>query len=149
MYIADRNNYRVRKVVNGIINTVAGSGVNGYSGDGGAPTSATFEYTWAVALDSAANVYIVDSGNSCVRKVVIGPTSTPTNAPSTLYPSLSPHSVNIITTYVGTGSASFSGDGGASTSATVYSPVGIALDSLGIPAYCIDYNVSLHLFFSP
>ena len=53
VYFADCNNQRVRMVSTGIISTIAGSGSTGYSGDGGAATSATFTDPFAVALDSS------------------------------------------------------------------------------------------------
>ncbi len=57
------------------------------------------------------NVYIADNGNHRIRKVTV--------------------STGIITTYAGTGSTTFSGDGGAATSAALYRPSGVALDSTG------------------
>ena len=69
-YIADSGNNRVRKVAsNGIITTVAGTGVAGYSGDGGAATSAQLNYPIGLALDAAGNLYIADFGNYLIRKV--------------------------------------------------------------------------------
>ncbi len=53
MYIADSSNSRVRKVVSGIISTIAGTGTATYSGDGGAATSAGLIKPFAVALDSS------------------------------------------------------------------------------------------------
>ncbi len=131
VYIADRDNNRIRKVTvsTGVITTMAGSGYGGYGGDGGVATSAALDNVWAVALDSTDNVYIVDASNSRIRKVTIGPTTAPTPTP-TQYPTQSPNSINIITTFAGTGTSSFSGDGGAARSASLY-PVGIALDSSG------------------
>ena len=62
LYIADTNNYRVRKVSNGVITTVAGNGTAGFSGDSGPATSAQLHYPQGVAVDSAGNLYIVDNG---------------------------------------------------------------------------------------
>ena len=57
MYVADYGNHRVRKVTvsTGIISTIAGTGSVSYSGDGGAATSATFDYPYDVAVDAAGN----------------------------------------------------------------------------------------------
>jgi sugar lactone lactonase YvrE len=111
LYIADSNNARVRKVSpSGIIMTIAGTGVSGFSGDGGAATSARFGSPVGIAVDSAGNVYISDSNNSRIRKVTPG---------------------GIITTFAGSGSIGFSGDGGAATSAALYYPAGIWIDSAG------------------
>ena len=70
MYIADRGNNRVRKVdANGIITTVAGCGIIGHSGDGGAATNADLNFPAGVALDALGNMYIADSGNNRIREV--------------------------------------------------------------------------------
>ncbi len=136
MYIADRDNCRIRKVTvsTGIIATIAGSGTSGsYSGDNGPATSATLNYPWDVALDSSGdcllcelgcylsmtyfpipylgNIYIADNDNHRVRHVTV--------------------STGIITTIAGTGTGGYSGDNGPATSATLSYPYGVALDSSG------------------
>jgi trimeric autotransporter adhesin len=116
VYIADRYHNVVRKVVNGIITTVAGTGAVGYTGDNGPATGATLNTPWGVAVDAAGNVYISDTGNAVVRKVSGG----------------------VITTIAGTGTAGFSGDNGAATSALLNAPVGIAFDAAG-NLYIADY----------
>ena len=117
MYIADEHNNRIRKVTvsTGIISTIAGTGTNGYSGDNGAATSATLRYPCGVGLDTAGNVYIADAYNHRIRKVTI--------------------STGIITTIAGTGATSYSGDNGPATSATLYYPIGVAVDSAGTQRY--------------
>lgn len=69
IFIADYNNNRVREVTtNGIINTVAGTGAFGYSGDSGAATAAKLNFPTGVAVDnSTGNLYIVDSSNAVIR----------------------------------------------------------------------------------
>ena len=79
-------------------------------------------------------MYITDSSNNRIRKVVTVSTDIPTLAPSrspTYYPSLSPHSISVISTIAGTGTASYSGDGGQATSAAINTPCGIVIDSSG------------------
>ena len=72
LYVAD-GNARVRKIYpSGIIATIAGSGVRGYSGDGGVGTSATLNAPSAVALDSSGNVYVADTLNNAVRLLQVG-----------------------------------------------------------------------------
>jgi sugar lactone lactonase YvrE len=117
-YIADRANYRVRKVsVTGNISTVAGTGTAGDSGDGGPATSAQLSDPQGVAVDSAGNLYIAEATNR-VRRV------SPTG---------------IISTVAGTGTAGYSGDGGLATSAQVNDPEDVAVDSGG-NLYIADYS---------
>lgn len=111
VYIADRFNHRIRKVsVGGTIATFAGSGIPGFSGDGGPATSARLRNPSAVALDGLGNVYIADRDNMRVRKVNPG---------------------GMITTIAGTGTQGFSGDGGPATSAQLRFPDGVAVDTQG------------------
>jgi uncharacterized protein (TIGR03437 family) len=109
LYIAEWGANRIRKVTPaGTITTVAGSGVAGYSGDGGPAVAAMLKGPSGIALDSAGNLYIVDYGNNAVRKVTPGGT---------------------ISTVAGSGKSGYSGDNGPATSATLNSPNGIAVDS--------------------
>jgi uncharacterized protein (TIGR03437 family) len=74
VYITDRNNNRVRKVdPSGTINTFAGTGTFGFTGDGGAAASATVSTPGDVAVDSSGNLYIADSGNVRIRKIAVAP----------------------------------------------------------------------------
>jgi hypothetical protein len=101
-YIADGNNQRVRKVdaVTGIISTVAGIGTAGFSGDGGSATAARFNFPAWISFDTAGNYYIADANNFRIRKVDIA--------------------TDIVTTYAGTGTLGYSGDGGPATAADIY-----------------------------
>jgi uncharacterized protein (TIGR03437 family) len=110
LYIADTQNHRVRKVANGIISTVAGSGTAGFGGDGSAATSAQLNAPFGVAVDAAGNLYIAEFGNNRVRKVA-------TNGN--------------IGTLAGNGVSGFSGDNGQATSAQLNGPQGVAVDSAG------------------
>ena len=113
VYIADAGNAVVRKVDrNGNISTVAGNNGAGagFSGDGGAATSAQLNSPDGVALDSAGNLYIADADNDRIRKVDLGGT---------------------ITTVAGTGTPGYTGDGGAATSAKLDFPVGVRADTAG------------------
>jgi hypothetical protein len=141
LYICDRNNYRVRKVdvSTGLVTTVVGTGVATSTGDGFAATSATVKGPCNSRFDFAGNYYITECDGSKVRKVVSVTTDIPTTSPTTLnptyYPSLSPNSINIITTIAGNGLSGSSGDTGAATSAKLCLPVGVSLDSSGIQIY--------------
>ena len=111
VYVAEYNGCRVRKVTAaGVVSTVAGTGTCSSSGDGGAATSATIWGPHGVAADPYGNLYIAERSGHRVRKVDANGT---------------------ITTLVGNGVASSSGDGGAGSSATVNEPRGLALDPDG------------------
>jgi sugar lactone lactonase YvrE len=112
LYLADGLNNRVRKVsTDGTISTVAGNGAAGYSGDGSAAVNAQLNGPSGVALDSAGNLYIADTGNHRVRKVSAKD--------------------GTISTVVGTGVAGYSGDGGSPLSAQLHSPLYAGLDGAG------------------
>ena len=70
LYIADRDNNRVRKVANGIITTVAGNWTAGFAGDNGPATLAQLNIPYGVAVDSAGNLYIADTGNDRIRVLI-------------------------------------------------------------------------------
>jgi len=111
LYIGDGGDFRVRKVSpSGIITTIIGNGLAGYSGDGASATNAQIGIPYGVAVDGHGNVYVADGGNNRIRKV---------------------NTFGIITTIAGNGTASFSGDGGAATDAGLNSPNGIAVDGSG------------------
>ncbi len=122
VYIAEQVNNVVRKITvgTGIISTIAGiAGIQGgFGGDGGLATQALFRDPSGVALDSAGDVYVTDSRNERVRKITV--------------------STGIIQTVVGNGTQGFTGDGGAATSAGLFSPDGITFDSKGV-MYIADY----------
>ena len=111
VYIADRNNNKIRKVTStGIITTIAGTGVGGANGVGGAATSAQLNNPFAVAVDISGNVYIADYWNYQIRKVTIA---------------------GILTTIAGTFSPGSTGDGGAATNAQLNGPSWVSVDISG------------------
>ena len=72
VYISDDGNSRVRKVtLDGMITTVVGTGVRGFSGDGGPPGTAQLNGPEDLAFDQAGNLYVFDSGNGLIRKVIL------------------------------------------------------------------------------
>src|SRR5207302_204857 len=113
LFIADTGNSRIRKVVaaTGNIQTVAGNGTFGFSGDGGPATSATLNSPTGVFVDRFGNLFIADTGNSRIRKVVAA--------------------TGNIQTVAGNGTFGFSGDGGPAISAALFYPDGVFLDSSG------------------
>jgi len=114
LFIGDFSNGRIRRVdaATGIIDTVAGNGILGFSGDGGPATSASLgKLNGSLALDATGNLFIADWWNTRIRRVdaVTG----------------------IITTVAGNGNWGFSGDGGPASSARLNSPFGVAVDAIG------------------
>jgi len=109
LYIADTANSAIREVSSGTIATLAGTGNFGYSGDGGPAAAAVLDAPYSVAVDSAGNVYLTDTGNGVIREVSAG----------------------TITTIAGIGTLGFSGDGGAAGKAALGLSVGLAVDNSG------------------
>jgi glucose/arabinose dehydrogenase len=93
-----------------VITTVAGTGVTGYSGDGGPATAARLREVRDVAVDAAGNIYIADEQNHRIRRVSTS---------------------GVMTTFAGTGSSGFSGDGGAPGAARVAGPRGVSVTPSG------------------
>ncbi len=116
VYTSEFSGYNViRKITvsTGIISTVAGTGSasGGYNGDNMQATAAALNSPHDVVLDSSGNLYICDSGNNRIRKVDV--------------------STGVITTVVGTGIASSTGDGSVASSATINIPAFSRFDSFG------------------
>ncbi|HBY59512.1 MAG TPA: hypothetical protein DEH78_06790 [Solibacterales bacterium] len=109
IYVADTENHRIRKIANGVVTTIAGTGVSGFSGDGGAATGARLSYPTGVATDALFNIYIADWGNSRVRRI----------APN-----------GVITTVAGNGRWQFVADGMQATVAQV-DPFAVAVSRTG------------------
>ncbi|WMT40993.1 hypothetical protein RE628_28690 [Paenibacillus sp. D2_2] len=112
VYIADTGNHVVRKVAKatGIITTFAGSGEQGYNGDGGQASSAQLSSPWDLAFDKYDNLYITDTGNHAIRRVDLN---------------------GSIMTVAGNGEAGFSGEGTSALTAKLNSPTGIFVTSKG------------------
>ncbi len=110
LYVTDTYNNRIRKITpTGTITTVAGTGVGGFAGDGGAATDAQLSLPTSVAVDSSGNLYIGSAAR--IRKVDA--------------------STGTIALIAGTGTAGFSGDGGLATLATINQSQNITLDGSG------------------
>jgi len=103
----------IRKInaATGIITTVAGTGTPGYSGDGGAATSAMIQGQLGICVDAAQNVYLADGANNVIRKVTAA--------------------TGIISTIAGNGTAGYTGDGGPASAALLSSPTVICIDRSG------------------
>jgi sugar lactone lactonase YvrE len=93
-----------------IIQTAAGNGTSGFSGDNDAAAKASLSDPFGVAVDTAGNIYIADTSNHRIRKV---------------------DTSGMITTVAGNGTEGFSGDGGPAASASLNTPIGVAVDRVG------------------
>jgi trimeric autotransporter adhesin len=112
-YICDAGNNVIRMVnaKTGIITTVAGNGIEGYSGDGGLATHASLDLPFHIAIDEHGNLFISDLLNNRIRKVE--------------------KATGIITTIAGTGIQGYNGDGNNALLTNLTIPMGIALDNRG------------------
>lgn len=112
VYFSDTDNNRIRKLSlsTGVIDLVCGDGQLRYYGDGGLANVASLNNPRGLALDSAGNLYIADSGNSRIRRIT---------------------SDGKINSIAGNGTATYAGDGGAATSASLLDPTDVAVDSSG------------------
>lgn len=115
LYIADSVDQRIRRVdTAGFMTTIAGTGTQGYAGDGGPAVEAELDTPEGLAVDGLGRVYIADRHNNRIRRI---------------------DTEGVITTVAGSGptggDGGYSGDGGPATSAELYYPAGVAVDGLG------------------
>ena len=111
IYISDAENHRIRKVdTAGIITTIAGTGIAGYTGDNGLALVAEINGPYGIVLDDTGNIYFADASENVVRKI---------------------DTLGIITNIAGTGVAGFTGDNGPADTAQLKSSGGIAIDNAG------------------
>ena len=113
LYVAEAMNHCVRRVDRdtGVIVTIAGTGAEGYSGDGGPATRATFNQPYSLQVDGNGDVYVVDRLNYVIRKIDAA--------------------TGIISTVAGTGESGYGGDGGPGTAAQFREPNDCFLDGRG------------------
>ena len=162
IYIADSGSHCIRKITNGLITTVAGTGTNGFFGDGGLATNASLAVPYCTVSDSIGNLFIADSANNRIRKVgangiitTFAGQTVPNSVQATnsafgipwglvedtqgnIFIADSQNNVvrkidtnGFLTVVAGNGIPTFSGDGGAATNASLFTPQGIALDLSG------------------
>ena len=113
IYILEREGNRLRVIDPGtkIINTIAGTGSKGYSGDGGPAIAATFNGPKELDVDSAGNIWIVDTENHAIRRI--------------------DGLTHRVETVAGTGAKGGSGDSGPATEARLDRPHGVAVAADG------------------
>ncbi|HEX6430619.1 MAG TPA: T9SS type A sorting domain-containing protein [Niastella sp.] len=120
IYLTQTNRIRKITAATGIINTIAGTGILGNSGDGGPAINAQLAGAWALTTDNAGNLYMAEYSGNVIRKVTAA--------------------TGIITRYAGTGTlVGFGGDGGLATAAQFNRPYAIATDAAG-NLYLSDNN---------
>jgi hypothetical protein len=120
IYFTENFGYRIRKINSaGIISTIAGNGIAGYSGDGGLATAALINNPRGIGLDDSGNVYFTDFGNHLIRKI---------------------SKLGIITTIAGIGSPGYTGDGGQAVLAKLNGPNGLFIDKLNNIYFTDSYN---------
>jgi hypothetical protein len=123
VYLSDPDYYSTVRMVNattGIITLFAGTGDQGFSGDGGYATSAKMDNPDFLAADAAGNIYIANGGVNRIRRVKAGS--------------------HIISTFAGNGTYGFGGDGGPATSASLKYCQGVAVDRTTGNIYISDAN---------
>lgn len=121
VYIPDQGSHRIRKInTSGIITTIVGTGVIGWTGDGGLATAAEIDFPNDISVDDAGNIYFTDHGYHIVRKV---------------------NTAGVISTIAGVGTSGFFGDGGPATNAKMYHVGGVAAYNSGEVIFCdVDNN---------
>lgn len=118
IYIADHSNHRIRVVrPDGKIETLAGSGQEGFSGDGGPALEAKFSSPWSVTVDCKGGLLVTDVGNNRIRVI---------------------HADGKIQTVAGDGKSEFRGDGGPAVTASINSSVAVAPDCRTQSLYIAD-----------
>ena len=119
LYVSEWGGHYIRKIDlnTGLIATVAGTGMAGFSGDGGPASAAVINRPQGIACDDAGNIYFADTYNSRIRKIDAA--------------------TGVITTIAGTGSTAHSGDGGPAGKAGVPHPVDVSISGAG-DIYCIE-----------
>jgi sugar lactone lactonase YvrE len=114
LVIAAGDGHRIRRIdmTTGIITTIAGTGIAGYSGDNGNAQFAQFFAPNDVAFDAQGNLFVADYGNNRVRRIDAV--------------------TNVVTTFAGNGALTgFHGDGGHSLAATIGNPNSLEFDAAG------------------
>jgi streptogramin lyase len=111
LYICDMGNHKIRRVQDGRITTLAGTGKRGYRGDGGPARQAELSEPYEIRLDTQGNIYFVEMQNHLLRRIDAA--------------------TQRISTVAGTGERGFSGDGGPAGNARLNQPHSLQLDAAG------------------
>ena len=117
LWFCEHNGNRIRRIApDGTITTIAGTGLKGYTGDGGPARDATFNLPHELRFDKSGNIFVADMNNQVVRRIDAR--------------------TRIITTFAGTGKKGYTGDGGPAAQATLDSPHSIQFGPDGTLYIC-------------
>lgn len=126
IWFCEHNGHRIRRVApDGTISTVAGTGVRGFTGDGGLATAATLNLPHELRFDAAGNIFIADTGNNAVRRIDA--------------------MTGVITTIAGGGRGGYGGDGGPASAAVLRGPHSIQFAPDGNLFICDVGNHAIRL----
>jgi len=127
LFFVDTNRNQIFEVsLAAVLTTIAGTGVQGFSGDSGPAISAELNAPQGIAIGADNTIYIADTGNQRIRSITGGQ----------------------IATIAGTGARGFSGDGAAATAATLNTPTALAIDPQGALLLCDTANHRIRLISS-
>jgi uncharacterized protein (TIGR03437 family) len=124
VYFTDQFNNRIRRISGGTITTVAGTGVRGFSGDGGPATAAALNLPGGLVIDQTGEIFFADDENFRIRRI---------------------NRNGVISTVAGTGVRGFSGDGGPATGAQINGQFGVAIDAAGNLIFADTLNNRIRL----
>ena len=152
LFFSESGRHLIRRVTPaGLLTTVAGTGTQGFAGDGGPATAALLDTPTALALDAVGDIFVADTHNHRIRRIDAGtgqissvassvnPAALAIDAAGNLFfADVSAHQISrldavtgTISTVAGTGIQGFSGDGGPAVAANLDTPTGLALSSAG------------------
>ena len=167
LLICDSANHRLRRIVNGIITTIAGNGIQGFSGDGGAATAAELDTPSGIAVAPSGVVYLADTHNNRVRAIAASGIITTLTAQLAQPRGLAVTAAGAvlvadtnnqrlrsidasgnITTLAGSGVQGPASDAGAAPTAALNSPLGVAISSFGSPTFADSANRTVRILAS-
>ncbi len=129
LYVADTENHRIRRIdlASGTIDTVAGNGTPGYTGDGGPALDASFNFPRDLEFDTDGSLWVADTDNHVIRRIDLA--------------------AGTIETTIGTGVSGFSGDGAPAADAELYRPFGIEFGTDGHVYVTDTYNHRIRVVY--
>lgn len=164
LLVCDSANHRLRRIANGIITTIAGNGIQGFSGDGSLATAAELDTLSAVTVSSDGRIFLSDSHNNRVRVIATNGIITTlasqlalprgiavTSAGSVLVADTnhqllrSSDTSGTLTTLAGNGVQGSAPDGSTALTAALNEPSGVAISSFGYPTFSDTRNHAIRI----